>query len=212
MKLKIDSLYKVLLYPKAVFRLNLKSYNLLLPILIITIISIGLSYVNSIFFAAQSLDNNNEYIRPIILLFSVFISSVSPFAAIIVVSIINYIALLVMRSYASFRKLFIVGIYSYIPLLISSLLNIVVSLFYGKPLGFTILSLNSLETDPKSLFSYFLNSFSLFGVWSLYIYTIGIITIFENKSFSNKKIIVITFINVLITILNAIWNYLSRAT
>lgn len=213
--MKINNLYMVLYKPREIITANLKSFNILIPIVLVAAIS-SLLYT---LYAFQTLDSisieiNINSISPLLLLFTLVIGFLIPIMGIVINSIINYIAILITGVYVEFRSLMIIGLFSYIPVIIELLLKILISLLTGDhQLYATLTSLAAFSNNHLLLQSIF-SSISITGVWSLLIYVIGVFILIKSNNGRVKKtsMFMVILINIILTIAIAFLTIFSEDT
>lgn len=214
--MRMKSFYEVLYSPKKTIQNNVNSTNLLTPTFIIGAFSAIFTILSTLFMADTLIrEKDIEYIKPIIIFFSIIVGGISPLISILISSIINYIALIVADVFVEFRKLMIIGFYAYIPVLIDFLLKIVISLALGQNFRYSPTSLAEFIPEENILIQNLLNSFSVTGIWSLVIYFIGLLLLInENNDLKNKKkaVIVVLIVNILLTIMMAVFSSLTGDT
>ncbi|HDT6578600.1 YIP1 family protein [Bacillus cereus] len=201
--MKISSFIHIFFYPKKILEENMKKFDLILPVIIIGLCSAILAALAVL--ALPSVDTGGElqYLKTIMLIFAVFLGVISPLLGVVINSLINYILLTIVDSYVEFRKLMIIGFYAYMPILVDSLLKLIVSINIGKIFPYSPTSIAILSSKHDSLFSTLANSFSICGIWSLFIYALGAFLAVKESNYNkrNKAVIIIVCTNIIFTVL-----------
>ncbi|MEI4616443.1 YIP1 family protein, partial [Bacillus cereus] len=201
--MKIYSFIHIFFSPKKVLEENTKKYDLLLPVIVIGLCSAIIAVLSVLILPNISTEGELHYLKTITLIFALILGVISPFLGIVITSLINYILLAVVDSYVEFRKLMIIGFYAYMPVLIDSLLKLIVSINIGKIFPYSPTSIAILSSNHNSLFSIVMNSFSFCGIWSLFIYALGVFLVVKESNYNKRKqaVIIIVCTNIIFTLL-----------
>ncbi|KXY70200.1 YIP1 family protein [Bacillus tropicus] len=204
--MKIYSFIHIFFSPKKVLEENIKKYDLILPVIVIGLCSAILAVLSVLTLPNINTEGELQYLKTIMLIFAVFLGVISPLLGVVINSLINYILLTIVDSYVEFRKLMIIGFYAYMPVLVDSLLKLIVSINIGKIFPYSPTSIAILSSNHNSLFSMIANSFSICGVWSLFIYALGVFLAVKESNYNKRKkaVVIIVCTNIIITLLVSI--------
>ncbi|MGG3573695.1 YIP1 family protein [Bacillus gobiensis] len=112
-------------------------------------------------------------------------------------TIFNFLLLWILQTSISFKKLFIIGMYAYVPLLIDVLVRIFIEFIVSDPVFQSPARIFFFLPDSDNLIIKGLSTITLFTIWSIVIYSIGVsMEVPKNKQ--KRAILVLVITNVLI--------------
>ncbi|QYR23009.1 hypothetical protein KZ483_08820 [Paenibacillus sp. sptzw28] len=195
---------KVIVNPKPIMEKWMKREQFFSLIAIISIFSLVLAVASISFFRAEDMSkvlgysiesDTYEAYKIFMMLGSGIVALFTPVVFILLNSIVNKLLLLLFRVNIPFRQLFILGSFAYIPLLMDTLLRIGIQLFTLKPLMESPAKLFPFLSAEDSPIAGMLSALTVFGIWSMLLYTLGIYLMSpENRRVRSVALVIVTWL------------------
>lgn len=195
---------KVMVAPRPVMERRLRQERFFSMILLLSLLSAVLAVTSVSFFRAEDMSrvagieiNQDTYeAYKIFLLFgTAFMSVFSPVVFILLNSLFNKLMLFIFRVSIPLRRLFILGILAYVPMLMDTVLRIVIQLFIQRPLTESPANLFAFLVESDSQLGKTLSVFTVFGVWSMALYAVGVYMLApERARVRSVAVVVVTWL------------------